>query len=198
MTQVYAFILNSMLVFFLMIRRPPRSTLFPYTTLFRSVLVWKDSVHFQSGDPADLVIGQPNLQSSAANVDSGAAQKPTSTSLSAPTGIAVDAGGTLYVADSGNNRVLRYQRPTAQQGRITPDAVIGQTTFTSSTSAVVSASSLSAPGGVAVGPNGDLFVADAGNNRVLEYQPSPGTGASAIRVYGQPGMNSSLKPSQLS
>src|SRR3712207_7343941 len=27
-----------MSVFFLMIRRPPRSTLFPYTTLFRSVL----------------------------------------------------------------------------------------------------------------------------------------------------------------
>src|SRR5437588_7446608 len=26
-------------VFFLMIRRPPRSTLFPYTTLFRSLLV---------------------------------------------------------------------------------------------------------------------------------------------------------------
>src|SRR2546430_16201598 len=25
--------------FFLMIRRPPRSTLFPYTTLFRSILV---------------------------------------------------------------------------------------------------------------------------------------------------------------
>src|SRR5438874_2825317 len=27
-----------MLFFFLMIRRPPRSTLFPYTTLFRSIL----------------------------------------------------------------------------------------------------------------------------------------------------------------
>src|SRR5690349_22966498 len=27
---------NSLLFFFLMIRRPPRSTLFPYTTLFRS------------------------------------------------------------------------------------------------------------------------------------------------------------------
>src|SRR3712207_7654947 len=26
-----------MIIFFLMIRRPPRSTLFPYTTLFRSV-----------------------------------------------------------------------------------------------------------------------------------------------------------------
>src|SRR3712207_9547384 len=30
---------NEYLCFFLMIRRPPRSTLFPYTTLFRSVVV---------------------------------------------------------------------------------------------------------------------------------------------------------------
>src|SRR5256886_15396661 len=29
------------LFFFLMIRRPPRSTLFPYTTLFRSVDCWR-------------------------------------------------------------------------------------------------------------------------------------------------------------
>src|SRR5688572_31823131 len=29
----------SLFIFFLMIRRPPRSTLFPYTTLFRSELV---------------------------------------------------------------------------------------------------------------------------------------------------------------
>src|SRR2546429_5757072 len=32
---------HCLLFFFLMIRRPPRSTLFPYTTLFRSIdLVW--------------------------------------------------------------------------------------------------------------------------------------------------------------
>src|SRR3712207_7535514 len=30
---------SSVVVFFLMIRRPPRSTLFPYTTLFRSLPV---------------------------------------------------------------------------------------------------------------------------------------------------------------
>src|SRR2546429_4652536 len=29
--------------FFLMIRRPPRSTLFPYTTLFRSRVSWKEA-----------------------------------------------------------------------------------------------------------------------------------------------------------
>src|SRR5258708_21122936 len=32
-------ILTHYLFFFLMIRRPPRSTLFPYTTLFRSVCI---------------------------------------------------------------------------------------------------------------------------------------------------------------
>src|SRR3712207_7869887 len=37
-----------MLFFFLMIRRPPRSTLFPYTTLFRSCrLIWSEH-HYES------------------------------------------------------------------------------------------------------------------------------------------------------
>src|SRR2546425_4982662 len=31
--------------FFLMIRRPPRSTLFPYTTLFRSLEAFEDKFH---------------------------------------------------------------------------------------------------------------------------------------------------------
>src|SRR3712207_1444246 len=38
-----------MCIFFLMIRRPPRSTLFPYTTLFRS--------HFDDGLHAQSLIG---------------------------------------------------------------------------------------------------------------------------------------------
>src|SRR2546430_14986420 len=35
--------LHIFIFFFLMIRRPPRSTLFPYTTLFRSVFVQVDA-----------------------------------------------------------------------------------------------------------------------------------------------------------
>src|SRR6266849_7116631 len=34
--STYPYIMLILLFFFLMIRRPPRSTLFPYTTLFRS------------------------------------------------------------------------------------------------------------------------------------------------------------------
>src|SRR3712207_7137373 len=41
-----------MFFFFLMIRRPPRSTLFPYTTLFRSV-------HGQRGDRPAAERGHP-------------------------------------------------------------------------------------------------------------------------------------------
>lgn len=162
------------------------------------VLIWKDSVHFRNGDPADLVIGQPNLLTNGANVGSPS-QSPSATSLSAPAGLAVNPGdGTLYVADFHNNRVLRYPRPVAQSGQITPDAVIGQVDFTSSTSAAVNASSLKNPEGLAIGPNGDLFVADSGNNRVLEFPAGAGNGASALRVYGQPNMFSSVKPSQVS
>src|SRR3712207_7580493 len=40
------------MMFFLMIRRPPRSTLFPYTTLFRSLLV----VVAEAGLVAQLVL----------------------------------------------------------------------------------------------------------------------------------------------
>src|SRR5438874_9112590 len=35
----------SIVLFFLMIRRPPRSTLFPYTTLFRSLQMTTNLVH---------------------------------------------------------------------------------------------------------------------------------------------------------
>src|ERR1017187_10667672 len=42
--------------FFLMIRRPPRSTLFPYTTLFRSKVTWRPAVPTARnlGSPASL------------------------------------------------------------------------------------------------------------------------------------------------
>jgi len=162
------------------------------------VLVWKDSAHFQSGDPADLVIGQPTLYTAAPNIDSGPAQTPTATTLAAPTGIAVAADGTVYVADLGNNRILQFPRPVNQSGRITPSAVIGQTNFTSSNSAATSATSLKAPGGLAIGPNGDLFVADSGNNRVLEFPSGGGTGAAAVRVYGQASMTTGTRPTQIS
>jgi uncharacterized protein (TIGR03437 family) len=161
------------------------------------VVAWRDSVRFRNGDPADFVIGQPDLFTGVPNVDTRG-QSPSRTSLSAPSGIAVNPyDGTLYVADSANNRVLRYPRPVNQAaGRVAPDAVIGQTDFNSNASALVNASSLKLPAGVALGPDGNIFVSDTGNNRVLEFAAGSGTGSSAIRVYGQPNSTSSTTPAQ--
>ncbi len=149
------------------------------------VLVWRSSIRFRNGDPADRVIGQPDFESAAENGDTGRAGTPTATSLSSPRGVAVNPAGDLYVADSGNNRVLRYPRPIDQADRIRADLVLGQRDFFGSASAAVTASSLNAPRDIAIGLNGEIYVSDTGNNRVVEYPADPANGAEAIRVFGQ-------------
>lgn len=149
------------------------------------VLMWRSSVAFRSGDPADSVIGQADFGSAAANADTGRGQSPTATSLSNPRGLALSSNGDLWVADTGNNRVLRYGRPVDQTERIRANLVLGQNDFFGASSAAVSATSLAAPRGAAIGPNGEIYVSDAGNHRVLEYPPDPSNGAAAIRVFGQ-------------
>src|SRR3712207_8678346 len=56
----------SFLCFFLMIRRPPRSTLFPYTTPFRSS-TWPSSARVSSSSPASRPGGRPLRCSSRAS-----------------------------------------------------------------------------------------------------------------------------------
>src|SRR2546429_6407836 len=45
---------NFIFFFFLMIRRPPRSTLFPYTTLFRSIQIAQGNPRAAAARLADL------------------------------------------------------------------------------------------------------------------------------------------------
>jgi len=71
--------------------------------------------------------------------------------LNHPAGLAVETGGGLIIADSGNNRVCRVAG-----GKIT--TVLG---------GVVAGLALSRPTGVAVDGSGNLYVADSGNHRVL-------------------------------
>ena len=162
------------------------------------VLIWKDAARFHTGDPANLVIGQPSLSMAVANVDGGVHRTPSSTGLFAPNGIALESNGDLFVADSGNNRVLHYPRPVEQSGRITPDIVLGQADFTSADASTANAGSLHVPAGLAIAPNGNLFVADSGNNRVLEFANGSKTGASALRVYGQTSFTASALPTPVS
>src|SRR2546429_6624045 len=51
----------SLLFFFLMIRRPPRSTLFPYTTLFRSARLQAADLRMGCPDPFTCVFESDSL-----------------------------------------------------------------------------------------------------------------------------------------
>jgi sugar lactone lactonase YvrE len=156
------------------------------------VLGWNNAAGFANGDPADLVIGQPDFLSATCNNGGLGA-----TTLCSPEGIAVDANGNLYVADAGNNRVLEYTTPFSVCTSFpcvtgaAANLVFGQgSSFTSSTAnnGGVSATSLSDPLGVAVDAGGNLYVADSANNRVLEYNTPLTTDTIADSVFGQGGL----------
>lgn len=104
-----------------------------------------------------------------------------------PSGLAFSAGNDLWVADVAGNRVLRYSAPLASTSL--PSLVLGQTDTTSVTAnqglAASTAATLSAPTSVSFDESGYLWVADAGNHRVLAYEPNFTTGQAAAGVIGQ-------------
>ncbi len=174
------------------------------------VLAWKNAAAFTKGDYADLVIGQRDLLSTAPEGPGG----DLSTGLTSPVGLAVDAKGNLYVIDAGNNRVLRYPPPFAQTSDLLAvDLIIGQPDLSGNsanggqTAPTASTLSLATGGGVyraglAFDAQGNLWMSDAGNNRVLEYPASAlAIGApnqpAAILVLGQNDFSSTSLPANV-
>lgn len=90
--------------------------------------------------------------------DGGPAAKAT---LNLPTGIAIDSTGNLYIADQNNAAIRRI----STNGVITTVAGTGQAGYSGDSAQAVKAK-LSAPQGVAVDSSGDLYIADAGNQRI--------------------------------
>jgi uncharacterized protein (TIGR03437 family) len=152
-------------------------------TLNNRVLAWKNATGFTNGQAADLIIGQPDQYTT---TPSGP-NTTFSTGLRFPSGLAVFKGD-LYVADSGNNRILRYKAPFAQFAQTgsypTPDLYVGQPSLKSNTanypSGAPTAQGLNLfpsgstlfPAGIAFDSSGDMWVVDPGNRRVLEFNAS--------------------------
>jgi sugar lactone lactonase YvrE len=147
------------------------------------VLGYRNVTSFANNQPADLVIGQPDFYSSACNQNAALGK----TTLCQPDGLAVDNSGNLFVADYGNNRVLKYAPPFLS-GKIANQpatAVFGQAGSFATHNASTTRNGLSGPIGVALDSAGRLYVVDLFNNRVLQFVPPFGTNPFAKIVIGQ-------------
>ena len=109
----------------------------------------------------------------------------TTISLSSPSGVAIDAQGNLFIADTGHDLVLK----------VTPDGVLsviagGGGTVPSTTPTTATATALNQPHGLAVDGNGNVYIADTGNNVIERVTPAgvltviAGGGASSPTVRG--------------
>jgi sugar lactone lactonase YvrE len=99
--------------------------------------------------------------------DGGAA---TAAQLYYPTGVAVDAAGNIYIADSANNRIRKV---TVSNGIISTVAGTGTAGFSGDGGSATSAA-LHKPLGVAVDGNGNIYIADDGNERIRKVTVSTG------------------------
>ncbi|TAN22609.1 MAG: choice-of-anchor D domain-containing protein [Acidobacteria bacterium] len=98
------------------------------------------------------------------------AQSTIGSGLNSPFDVAVDGSGNVYIADSGNNRVLKE---TLSGG-----------SYTQSTVADASTNGLNSPTGVAADGSGNVYIADNNNNRVLKETLSGGTYTQSIIASG--------------
>lgn len=160
------------------------------------VLGFSDYRKVKAGARADLILGQVDMNSALINI-TGDPDKPTQSSLRSPTGLLVDPNGNLYVADTGNGRVLRFPAPFAHLGQLSQaDLVLGQSDFTSEINEPT-ASRMGAPYGLAWGGDKGLLVSDLAYNRILLFPFSSGgtfnagtdNGKAASKVIGQPDFN---------
>ena len=119
----------------------------------------------------------------------------TSTELTYPSGVAVDSGGNVFIADRGNWRVRLWTRRSGAVTTIAGSALPG---FGGDGGPGTSAR-LSRPDGVAVDGAGNVYISDSSNFRVRAWNASTGdittivgNGVSGFSGDGGPGTSASL------
>ncbi|WP_165227133.1 MBG domain-containing protein [Aquisphaera insulae] len=114
--------------------------------------------------------------------DDGDGGLATSARLGWPAGVAVDAEGNVFIADTNNSRVRMVSKAT---GVITTVAGDGSSGYAGD-GGPATASRVNAPQGVAVDADGNLYIADSDNDRIREVIRSTGI-ITTIVGDGNPG-----------
>jgi sugar lactone lactonase YvrE len=101
---------------------------------------------------------------------SGDGDAATVAALNLPEGVAVDAAGNLYIADSNNERIRKVSAATGVISTVAGNGAIGF----SGDGGPATAATFYDPSGVTVDSSGNLYIADIGNNRIRKV--AAGTG----------------------
>jgi len=117
-------------------------------------------------------------------------------SFNQPRGITVDASGNVYVADTKNNTI----RMVTQAGVVT--TIAGSPVVSGLINGTGAVARFNAPSAIAIDLNGNIYVADAGNNLIREISPSgivsTFAGNGTIGAVNGPGVTASFnKPLSL-
>jgi hypothetical protein len=129
------------------------------------ILIW-NTIPTTDRATADVVLGQPNMTTGTP------ATSVSAQTLNLPTNLHVDASGRLYVADTGNNRILYWNTiPTMNQAPA--DGVIGQPNMMSALANNGGLGARTLEGPSAIMSSGQLlYLSDSGNDRML-LMPRP-------------------------
>ncbi|SVB08484.1 uncharacterized protein METZ01_LOCUS161338, partial [marine metagenome] len=172
------------------------------------VLVW-DQFPEENGEPSNVVLGQEDFADCMENrglsttldemtsglgdenLDGFTISKAEEDTLSMPAGLCV-IDGKLYVVDSGNHRVARWNGIPSDDGE-PPTLVMGQDNLEENEAnrqGLVGSGSLFFPAGICSGDDQHVFVADKDNHRVLIWKKIPfSDGWNADISLGQLGMD---------
>jgi len=142
------------------------------------VLEFLEGSGFTSDEAASLVIGQADYTHYGIGT--------TSTTLSAPTGIAFDSSGNLWTVEYGNNRILEFLKGSGFTTQEAATLVIGQADFTHGTGAITQ-TTLDQPVSMTFDSSGNIWETEYATNRAMEFLKGAGfvTGQAAHLVIGQ-------------
>jgi sugar lactone lactonase YvrE len=101
---------------------------------------------------------------------SGDGTLATQATIDSPTGLAADAAGNLYLADTHNHRIRRIDAATHIITTIAGNGALGS----SGDNAAASAASLALPHCLTIDPNGNLYLADTANHRIRRIDATTG------------------------